>query len=420
MFSFRQDNRVMAFRARAFRTASRLAPLVLVVLAIASCGGTSEQYPQSTLHPKSDVTRMIDGVFMTTVWWALLVFVLVEGALVWAILRYRGKPGDAEPAQVHGNTTLEIVWTAIPALILAMIAVPTVRAIFETYEVPKGDALEVEVIGHQWWWEFRYPQYGVVTANELQVPAGRMVTLKMSTVDVLHAFMLPQLAGKRDLVQQRINTLWFRADSSGYYSGQCAEFCGIQHGAMRFHVAATTPAEFDAYIAGLRQPRTPGGAAAPAPAAARADTTASMGASTGGQADRRTGRQAGAQGAGGADGQIGAGAQAPAGQARQQPPMGPAPGDSTSPAGQAAKRSAGPGGYALGVAGVHGLSSGRRDLERKHGRAEPRQHRQPPLHRGRRRAQHRRKPGALDPEPARHEGRRDHAEHGSHVRAGAR
>ena len=316
----------MAFWARAFRIAGRLAPLVLVVLAVASCGGTSEQYPQSTLHPKSDFTRMLDGVFMTTVWWALLVFVLVEGALVWAILRYRGKPGDAEPAQVHGNTTLEIVWTAIPALILAMIAVPTVRAIFQTYEVPKGDALEVEVIGHQWWWEFRYPQYGVVTANELHVPAGRMVTLKMSTVDVLHAFMLPQLAGKRDLFQQRVNTLWFRADSSGYYSGQCAEFCGIQHGAMRFHVAATTPAEFDAFIAGLRRPRTPGGApAAPAPAAAATDTTASMGGQAGGQGGR------------GADGQIGAGAQAPAGQMQEQTPIGPVPSDSTSPAGQGAK-----------------------------------------------------------------------------------
>jgi cytochrome c oxidase subunit 2 len=153
-----------------------------------------------------------------------------------------------------------------------------------------------------------------------------MVTLKMSTVDVLHAFMLPQLAGKRDLFQQRVNTLWFRADSSGYYSGQCAEFCGIQHGAMRFHVAATTPAEFDAFIAGLRRPRTPGGVpAAPAPAAAATDTTASMGGQAGGQGGR------------GADGQIGAGAQAPAGQTQEQPPIGPAPSDSTSPAGQGAK-----------------------------------------------------------------------------------
>src|SRR5687767_2953477 len=120
----------MAFWARAFQTARRLSPPLLIALTFTACRGTSEQYPQSTLHPKSELTAMIDGVFMTTVWWALGVFILVEGALLYVIFRYRGKVNDAEPAQVHGNTLLEIVWTAIPALILAMIAVPTVRAIF--------------------------------------------------------------------------------------------------------------------------------------------------------------------------------------------------------------------------------------------------------------------------------------------------
>jgi cytochrome c oxidase subunit 2 len=255
----------MALRARSFfQAARRLAPALLITLALAACGGTSAEYPQSTLHPKSDFTRMIDGVFMTTVWWSVVVFVLVEGALVFVILRYRGKPNDPEVSQVHGNTTLEIIWTAIPALILAMIAVPTVRAIFRSYEVPKGEAMTVEVTGHQWWWEFRYPEYGVVTANELHVPTGRVVTLKMKTADVLHSFWLPQLAAKRDVFPDRATTVWFRADSAGYYSGQCAEFCGVQHGRMGFHVAATSPEEFDAYIAGLR------GTGAPVPA----DTTA--------------------------------------------------------------------------------------------------------------------------------------------------
>jgi cytochrome c oxidase subunit 2 len=253
----------MAFRARFFRAVRRLAPVLLIALAFAACGGTSEQYPQSTLHPKADFTRMIDDVFMTTVWWSVVVFVLVEGALLYVIFRYRGKPNDAEPRQVHGNTTLEIIWTAIPALILAMIAVPTVRAIFRTYEMPKGEAMLVEVTGHQWWWEFRYPEYGVVTANELHVPTGRVVTLRMKTADVLHSFWLPQLASKRDIFPDRATTLWFRADSAGYYSGQCAEFCGVQHARMGFHVAAMSPADFDGYIAGLR------GTGAPVPA----DTT---------------------------------------------------------------------------------------------------------------------------------------------------
>jgi cytochrome c oxidase subunit 2 len=257
----------MAFWARPFQTARRLAPVLAIALAMTACGGTSGDYPQSTLHPKSDLTSTIDGVFMTTVWWALLVFVLVEGALLYVIFRYRGKPNDGEPSQVHGNTLLEIIWTAIPALILAMIAVPTVRAIFQTYEVPKGDALEVEVIGHQWWWEFKYPQYGVTTANELHVPVGRTVTLKMTTVDVLHSFWLPQLAAKRDVFPNRITTIWFRADSTGYYSGQCAEFCGLQHARMAFHVSATTPEEFDTFITGLRSTGTPVPGNTPPPAA---------------------------------------------------------------------------------------------------------------------------------------------------------
>jgi cytochrome c oxidase subunit 2 len=218
---------------------------------------------------------MLDGVLMNTVWAAVVVFILVEGALLWVMWRYRGKPGDPEPSQVHGNTILEIIWTAIPALVLAVIAVPTVRAIFVSYEVPAGDALEVEVIGHQWWWEFRYPQEGLVTANELHVPEGRTVTLKMHTKDVLHSFWIPRLAGKRDVFNNRVTTLWFKADSTGYYSGQCAEFCGIQHGKMAFHVVVETPEEFDAFVAGLKAtaPAPADSAAGAAPATAAAPST---------------------------------------------------------------------------------------------------------------------------------------------------
>lgn len=242
----------MASWIRAAHLVKRWTPVLLMTVALAACSGTSGQYPQSTLHPQSEFARMLDGVFMTTVWTALVVFVLVEGALVWVIFRYRGKPGDAEPSQVHGNTFLEVVWTAIPALILAIIAVPTVKAIFETYKAPPvGQALQVDVIGHQWWWEFRYPEYGLVTANELHVPVGRTVTLRMKTADVLHSFWVPQFAGKRDVFQNRITTLWFTADSTGYFSGQCAEFCGLQHARMAFHVLVSTAEEFDAFVKGL-------------------------------------------------------------------------------------------------------------------------------------------------------------------------
>ena len=229
---------------------TRWAPVVLVAL-LAACG-TSEQYPQSTLFPKGDFARMVDGVYRTTLLWATVVFVLVEAALLYVIFRYRGKPNDPLPKQTHGNTVAEIIWTIVPALILAFIAVPTVRTIFKTYEQPKGDALEVEVIGHQYWWEFRYPQYGLVTANELHVPTGRTVSLKMRTEDVLHSFWVPQHAAKRDVFPNRNTTLWFKTDEPGFYPGQCAEFCGIQHARMKFNVQADSPAEFDAFIGTLQ------------------------------------------------------------------------------------------------------------------------------------------------------------------------
>ena len=235
----------MSFRKFISGPAGLRALLPAVFLFVAGC---AENYSQSTLAPKSDFTRMIDGLFMTTVWWAVVVFVLVEGTLVFAIIRFRGKPDDPEPRQTHGNTTVEIVWTIIPAVILALIAVPTIRTIFRTAEVPAG-ALTIEVIGHQWWWEFRYPDQQVVTANEMHIPVGRTVALKIITHDVLHSFWLPQLAAKRDAFPRRYNTLWFKAEEAGDYTGQCAEFCGIQHGRMGFKVIADEPAEFEAWAA---------------------------------------------------------------------------------------------------------------------------------------------------------------------------
>jgi cytochrome c oxidase subunit 2 len=237
----------MPLAARAVRRLSRLAPLfvLLLVLVATAC---SRDFPQTTLAPKGDLARIEDDIFYTTVKWAALVFVLVEGALVYAIFRFRGKPGDPEPAQVHGNTVVEIVWTVIPALILAVIAVPTVKAIFQENETPKGrNVLTVEVIGHQWWWEFRYPELNLTTANELHVPVGRTVSLKMGAYDVVHSFWLPQFAGKRDVFPNRETRLWFTAEAAGEYTGQCAEFCGIQHGRMAFRVMAQEPAAFDAW-----------------------------------------------------------------------------------------------------------------------------------------------------------------------------
>jgi cytochrome c oxidase subunit 2 len=236
------------------------APLcALLAATLTACADPA--FTQNTLNPRGDFARMVDHVFRTTVWWAALVFVLVEGALLYAIFRFRGRPDDPEPKQIHGNTTVEIAWTIIPALILAMIAVPTVRAIFRSYDLPNGPGVtQVEVIGHQWWWEFRYPKEGVVTAGELHVPVNKPIALRMTTQDVLHAFWVPQFAGKRDVFPNRNNVLWFTAEVTGNFSGQCAEFCGIEHGRMGYRLVVESQEDFDKYIKGLQATAPPGSA----------------------------------------------------------------------------------------------------------------------------------------------------------------
>ncbi len=238
----------MHLRTDALRQLRRWLPMLALLAAACS----PEHYAQTALRPISDFARIGDDIQTQTFYWALGVFVLVEGALLYAIFRFRGKPDDAEPRQVHGNTTIEIVWTVIPALILAAIAVPTVRGIFQTSAVPAADALKVEVVGHQWWWEFRYPDLGITTANEVHIPVGQTVSFRMGTADVVHSFWPPRFAGKRDVFPNRETRLWFKAEEAGEYPGQCAEFCGIQHGRMAFRVRAQTAEEFQSWVAHMQ------------------------------------------------------------------------------------------------------------------------------------------------------------------------
>jgi cytochrome c oxidase subunit 2 len=249
----------------AFWRSSRLVT-ALCLLGLIFLGCSPEHYPQTTLHPRGDFARIADDLLDTTVKWAVLVFVLVEGVLVYAIFRFRGKPSDAEPHQTHGNTTVEIIWTVIPALILAAIAVPTVKAIFQTNEIPPKDALTIEVVGHQWWWEFRYPEYNLTTANEIHIPVGRTVSLRMGSADVIHSFWVPQFAAKRDVFANRETRMWFKAEVEGEYPGECAEFCGIQHARMGYRIRAQKPEDFRAWVAHMQTlaPK-PTPAAQPAP-----------------------------------------------------------------------------------------------------------------------------------------------------------
>src|SRR5690242_10191016 len=220
--------------------------LTAAALALAGCAGP---FPQSTLRPRSDFGRAIDHLFTDIFWWAVIVFVLVETLLLIALIRFRHREGRPAPKPTHGHTALEIGWTLAPAVILVLVAVPTVRTIFATAGDAPPDALKIDVIGHQWWWEYKYPTLGLVTANEMHVPVGRPVQVSITSADVIHSFWAPALGGKRDAIPGHVNYIAFRADSAGDYSGQCAEFCGTSHGNMRLRVLVDRDSAFQAWAA---------------------------------------------------------------------------------------------------------------------------------------------------------------------------
>ena len=231
------------------------AAAAFLVIALSACSGGD--FPQSTLHPTSDFGRDIDALYRTILWWAIGVFVLVEAALVITIVKFRQRRGSKPPQHVHGSTLLEISWTLAPAVVLIFIAVPTIRTIFRTDGTAPEGALQVEVIAHQWWWEFHYPEFGIVTANEMHVPVGWPVALAMTSEDVIHSFWAPKLGGKRDVMPGRTTHIAFTADSVGEVYGQCAEFCGESHANMRMRVVVDDSTDFEAWVAQQLAPPAP-------------------------------------------------------------------------------------------------------------------------------------------------------------------
>jgi len=235
--------------------------VLTAALASSGCGGP---FPQSALHPHSDFARASDVLFTDIFWWAAAVFVVVEALLVVALIRFRHREGRPAPTPTHGHTLMEIAWTLAPAVILVFVAVPTVRTIFATAGEAPADAVKVQVIGHQWWWEFKYPDLALTTANEMHVPVGKPVRVAITSADVIHSFWVPPLGGKRDAIPGQTNYVAFQADSVGDYSGQCAEFCGASHANMRLRVVVESDSEFGRWatvqLAGPAAP-TPGTAA---------------------------------------------------------------------------------------------------------------------------------------------------------------
>ncbi|MDA9607364.1 cytochrome c oxidase subunit II [Candidatus Actinomarina] len=219
----------------------KFTPLILLSACI-------ENAPLDSLSPEGPYARSIDELFWITFWIAVGVFVIVQGALLLSVFVFKEKPESPEPKQIHGNTKLEILWTVIPVLILAAIAVPTVQTIFDLAREPE-DALKIEVIGHQWWFEYKYPDYGITTANVLVIPADKPVRLEMWSNDVLHNYWVPKLNGKRYLVPGQTTYLNLHADSPNEFWAQCGEFCGLSHSKMRGRVLSLSQEDFENWVA---------------------------------------------------------------------------------------------------------------------------------------------------------------------------
>ena len=249
----------MTNRSRRKRLILLAMGLLTLALLVAGCTGPSNQ--QNSLRPSGEEATQIDNLFVPVTVVATIIGVFITVATIYCAVRFRARPGrDDRPKQTHGNTALEIGWTLIPAVILAVIAVPTVSLIFQLNDAPAKNALEVTAVGKQWWWQFDYPATGggtkVVTANELHVPVGREVNMTLTACDpsipgecnVIHSFWVPELNGKRDVVPGRENTLTFTATETGTFLGQCAEYCGLSHANMRFRVVVQTRGDFEDWL----------------------------------------------------------------------------------------------------------------------------------------------------------------------------
>jgi cytochrome c oxidase subunit 2 len=220
------------------------------VLALSAC---AKDAPLDTLQPKGPEARTIDNLSDPVFLVAGVVFVFVQAGVLFLAYRFRKRKDDdgSLPEQIHGNTKLELGWTFLPAVILAGVGAASVLTILDLDDTPK-DAIEVTVVGQQWWWEYRYDIDGdgeddIVTANDLVIPAGEPVALQIQSRDVIHSFWIPALNGKRDAVPGRSHPLLIEADEPGVYRGQCTEFCGLSHGYMRMRVVALDAQAYQAW-----------------------------------------------------------------------------------------------------------------------------------------------------------------------------
>jgi len=214
--------------------------------------------------PETTPARSIFDLSMFVLAITGIIFVVVGSLLVYSIVKFRGRAADdgREPAQVYGSTQIELAWTVIPILIVVVLFIATAQVIHAVQDAPKPpSAVEVTVIGHQFWWEYRYPGLGIVTANELHIPVSdparpRPTFLKLLSADTDHSFWIPQLGGKTDLIPNHPNSMWMDPRRPGVFLGQCAQYCGTQHAKMLLRVSVDSPEDFDAWVRAQQQPAT--------------------------------------------------------------------------------------------------------------------------------------------------------------------
>ncbi|MCK9496918.1 MAG: cytochrome c oxidase subunit II, partial [Dehalococcoidia bacterium] len=210
-----------------------------------------DDHMMSSMSPVSDNGDTIQSVYILIFWLAGIVFVGVMALTLAFSLMFREQEG-VEAVQSHGNSRLEILWTFIPVVIVVVMAVPTFDAIVQIEGDAPDGALEVLATGHQWWFEFEYPEEGILTGTDLHVEAGRPVHVRLQSDDVIHSFWVPRLMGKKDMMPGHENEIWFTPTEPGVFQGQCAEFCGLSHAKMRFRVVVHSSEDYAAWLSSVQ------------------------------------------------------------------------------------------------------------------------------------------------------------------------
>lgn len=241
----------------------RIIAFVFGFIAVTACATADSPVSSTNIFaPATTPAKTIFGLSMLVLAVTAVIFAVVAYLLVHSAVKFRERDGDAdrEPPQVYGSTQIELAWTVIPVLIVFVLFFSTARVIHAIQDAPKpAAALDVTVVGHQFWWEFRYPKLGIVTANELHIPASdpahpTPTFLKLLSADTDHSFWVPELGGKTDLIPNRVNEMWLDPPRPGIYLGQCAQYCGMQHAKMLLRVWVDGPADFAAWIKAQQQP----------------------------------------------------------------------------------------------------------------------------------------------------------------------